>query len=469
MYALLRAIAGVALRWYYRDIQVEGFERIPRHRPLLLVVNHPNALVDALLVGWVMPRRVLITAKSTLFANPLANVLLRVLGVLPLRRTSDEARAGQQPDPARNRDTFRAVHEALRDGGVVLIFPEGKSHDEPSLAPLKTGAARIALQARAEAAGSRLRDLAILPIGLTFERKDAPRSRVLVQIGEPILVDSWQQSSDAPPADALTVEIDARLRAVTTNYASTDDAARAVRLASLVVALFDAVPDARMQARGLGTEAIIARRIDDLTRRVRNADDALRARADRLVRRLDAVQQVAANHGLLVEDLGISLAVRDGARFIAREGWTLLVGGPFALWGRVNHWLPFRAARLVAARSVESAADPAMRTLIAGVAFVSMSYLVQTLIVALVFGRLVALCYVASLPIAADINFWLSERLRRTLRRARAYVVLRRDPALRRRLEAELATLREDVIDFERALTSVPSSVSAYGTIGGGR
>ncbi len=137
-----------------------------------------------------------------------------------------------------------------------------------------------------------------------------------------------------------------------------------------------------MQARGLGTEATIARRIDDLTRRVRDADDALRARADRLVRRLDAVQQVAANHGLLVEDLGISLAVRDGARFIAREGWTLLVGGPFALWGRVNHWLPFRAARLVAARSVESAADPAMRTLIAGVAFVSMSYLVQTLIVA---------------------------------------------------------------------------------------
>ncbi len=122
MYALLRAIAGVALRWYYRDIQVEGFERIPRHRPLLLVVNHPNALVDALLVGWVMPRRVLITAKSTLFANPLANVLLRVLGVLPLRRTSDESRAGQQPDPARNRDTFRAVHEALRGGRRRVDF-----------------------------------------------------------------------------------------------------------------------------------------------------------------------------------------------------------------------------------------------------------------------------------------------------------------------------------------------------------
>ena len=55
-YALLRALAGIALRWYYRDIHVEGLERIPRHRPLILAVNHPNALVDALLVAWVVPR-----------------------------------------------------------------------------------------------------------------------------------------------------------------------------------------------------------------------------------------------------------------------------------------------------------------------------------------------------------------------------------------------------------------------------
>src|SRR3954470_18901511 len=123
MYALLRAIAGVALRWYYRDIQVEGLERVPRHRPLLLVVNHPNALVDALLVGWVVPRRVLITAKSTIFANPVAGFLLRWLGVLPLRRASDEAReAGRGAlDPSRNIETFRAVHDALAKQGTVLI------------------------------------------------------------------------------------------------------------------------------------------------------------------------------------------------------------------------------------------------------------------------------------------------------------------------------------------------------------
>jgi glycerol-3-phosphate O-acyltransferase/dihydroxyacetone phosphate acyltransferase len=451
MYALLRAIAGIALRWYYRDIQVQGLERIPRRRPLLLVVNHPNALVDALLVGWVVPRRVLVTAKSTLFTNRLAAALLRRLGVVPLYRVSDVRAAGstERLDPNRNRDTFRAVHAALKGSGTVLIFPEGKSHDEPSLAPLKTGAARMALAAResGDVAG-----LALVPIGLTFERKDAPRSRVLVQIGEPIVVDDWQAPPTGSPAEALTAEIDARLRAVTLNYPTTDDAARAVRLATMIAALFEDVPPIGVVDRGLGVETAIARRIDELSARLRLADGALRAQADQLIRRLDAVQRVATKHGVLIEDVGISMEDRRALRFAIREGWLLLIGGPFAIWGRINHWLPFRAARIVAMRSVDSAADPAMRTLVAGTAFVLVTYLAQTALVGVIWGPLIAFGYLVSLPIAADVNFFLSDRLRRAMRRARAYFRFRRDPELRARLAAELEGLRQDVIAFDRTL-----------------
>jgi glycerol-3-phosphate O-acyltransferase/dihydroxyacetone phosphate acyltransferase len=451
MYALVRAIAGIALRWYYRDIQVEGVERIPRRRPLLLVVNHPNALVDALLVGWMVPRRVLVTAKSTLFTNPLAAVLLRWLGVVPLYRASDALTPanGGVLDPQRNRDSFRAVHGALRNGGTVLIFPEGKTHDEPALAPLKTGAARMALHARD--AGD-VDGLAIVPIGLTFERKDAPRSRVFVKIGEPIFIDAWHAAAGLVPAEALTAEIDARLRAVTLNYATIDDAARAVRLASMIAALFEEVPPIGIVDRGLGVETAIARRIDDLAARLPMADDAVRAQADQLVRRLDTVQRVAKKHGVLLEDVGISLDDWRAVRFMVREGWLLLVGGPFAIWGRINHWLPFRAARLVAMQSVDSAADPAMRTLVAGAAFVLLTYLAQTAVVAMIWGPIVALCYLVSLPVAADINFLLSDRLRRAVRRARAFRRFRRDPELQQRLAAELDSVREDVLAFDRAL-----------------
>jgi 1-acyl-sn-glycerol-3-phosphate acyltransferase len=448
LYALMRAIAGTALRWFYRDIQVEGRERIPRDRPLLLVVNHPNALVDALLVVSIVPRRVLLTAKSTIFVNPLASLLLRWLGVLPLFRSSDLARDGARLDPARNRDTFRAVVAALRRGGAVMIFPEGKSHDEPSLAPLKSGAARMALEARgAEGAPT----LAIVPIGLTFERKDAPRTRVFVQIGEALAMETWQ-APEKGAAEALTTEIDTRLRAVTLNYATTDDSARAMRIASLVAAVFEDLPEVGVVDRHLGDETAIARRINDLAARIARAGANARARAEQLVQRLEALQRSAAEHGVLLEDVRISLETRRAARFVLREGWLLLLAGPFALWGWLNHWLPFRAARLIGMRSVESAVDPAMRTLVAGASLVLIAYLLQTLAVGLIWGAVPALLYLISLPLTADVNLYLRDRLRRARRRAGAFLRFQRNPELRMRLANELSALRDDIAEFDRTL-----------------
>src|SRR6185503_4390189 len=89
LYRLLRSIAGIALRWFYSRIDVQGLDRVPEGRPLLLVVNHPNALVDALVVTWTFPRRVVLTAKATLFANPFLGAFFRAAGVVPLIRQQD--------------------------------------------------------------------------------------------------------------------------------------------------------------------------------------------------------------------------------------------------------------------------------------------------------------------------------------------------------------------------------------------
>jgi 1-acyl-sn-glycerol-3-phosphate acyltransferase len=209
IYAALKWITGIALHWFYGDIRVVGKEKIPARGPLLIAVNHQNALVDSLIVGWVVPRRIAMTAKATLANNRLIAFLFRVLHVVPLRRLSDEARKakGSPIDRSRNRDAFREIVDLLRRGGAVLIFPEGKSHNEFGLEPLKTGLARLALQARDEGAITGIR---ILPLGLVFEDKGTPGTAVGARIGEIIEMDSW------PGADhsALTEEIANRLRAV---------------------------------------------------------------------------------------------------------------------------------------------------------------------------------------------------------------------------------------------------------------
>ena len=208
IYAALKWITGIALHWFYGDIRIVGKETIPAQGPLLIAVNHQNALVDSLIVGWVVPRRIAMTAKATLADNPIIAFVFRILHVVPLRRVSDEARKqnGRPVDRSRNREAFSEIINLLGEGGAVLIFPEGKSHNEFGLEPLKTGLARLALQARDEG----IKGIRILPLGLIFEDKGAPGTAVGARIGEAIEMDSWSIADHT----TLTEEIANRLRAV---------------------------------------------------------------------------------------------------------------------------------------------------------------------------------------------------------------------------------------------------------------
>jgi glycerol-3-phosphate O-acyltransferase / dihydroxyacetone phosphate acyltransferase len=460
LYRLLRFITGIALRWFYRNVSVRHAERVPRGAtPLLLVVNHPNALVDALLVGWALPRRLTITAKATLFENPVLAWFLRVAGVVPLRRASDERRrlsaaaAGStsEPRPDRNVDAFRAILDRLEHGGAVLIFPEGKSHDEPALAPLRTGPARIALQAVRE---GQAHLLAILPIGLVFERKEAPRSRVLVDVGEPLDVARWTAASGSvAEIDALTAEIDRRLRAVTLNYVSTDEATRTRGLAGTFASLLD---DPRPVGAGqaLGEEVELERRLTEAQRLLEqeSTDPVLRGRAQYLLDRLDAFERVLRVERIAIGEVAIPIERRHGARFVLRELGLLAVAGPIALWGRLNHWIPFRLARALGERDMRSRDQPAMRTILAGLVLVLLFYVLATAVVAQLTGGLIAAVYLVSLPIAADVDLRFTERMRHARRRMHVYLRFRRDPALRERLCAEHAWLTGEIGELARAL-----------------
>jgi glycerol-3-phosphate O-acyltransferase / dihydroxyacetone phosphate acyltransferase len=187
--------------------------------PVLVIANHPNSLLDPLVIFRVAGRPTRPLAKAPLFEQRFIGTLLRALGGLPVYRAVD--------DPAqmhRNEDTFHGAIAALQAGAAVQIYPEGRSHSEPGLAALRTGAARIALGAEA-GAGWQL-GLRIVPIGLTFYRKSLFRGRVLALIGEPFAIDGFRTEYEADPVNAvrlLTAEMAHRLADVTVNTAEPGD------------------------------------------------------------------------------------------------------------------------------------------------------------------------------------------------------------------------------------------------------
>jgi 1-acyl-sn-glycerol-3-phosphate acyltransferase len=429
IYAILRAVSRIALRWFYREIEVVGAERLPQTGPLLVAANHPNALIDALVIGAIVQRRLTMTAKATLLDNPAARAVLRAVGIVPLRRAADERkRAPDAPvDAARNAASFDRVVDVLHDNGAILIFPEGISHSEPELAPLKSGLARIA--ARTIETG-RIAALPIVPMGLTFERKWQPRTRILVIVGEPIVVSGNVDDAENAPA-AITARIDAGLRAVTLNFRSRDDAARVLHVATFLSALLDTTRPLHAPDPPLAETVALVRRVAAVREMLPEARPALVERIDRFLERLNAFRERLNRDRIPANELDMSLENTAGAWFTVRESAILLGAGPFALWGRINHWLPFRLARALGKRAAADPVDPAMHTVVGGLISVLFFYALQTAAVAAVGGLWWALAYLVSLPLSATWDLLYADRLRRVRRRMHTFLLFRRSPGLR--------------------------------------
>ena len=445
VYRILRALGRLALRWFYRDIEVVGMERLPERGPALLASNHPNALVDALVIGCTLRRPVTLTAKATLLENPVTRVLLRWAGVVPLRRASDVRAAGSTLDPSRNAEAFASVLDALEQGGLVLLFPEGKSHSEPGLAPLKTGLARIAVMARTD---RNLPTVPIIPVGLTFERKWDPRTRVLIHLGVPI-VDDDVASNGSDAVVSLTQRVDRGLREVTLNFRTKDEAERVLSISTILADVFDDFRPLGAPDPPLLASVRVAQRINSVVPRLHGLDSSTSSRVDGFLERLGTFEELARVNGIAVSDVQMSRATGPGLWFTVREIGLAVLAGPFAVWGRFNHWLPLRIARLVARKTSRLPDEPAMNTIVAGVALVLVFYVAQIALVARWTDWRVTTIYAVTLPLSATWDFRYADRLRRALSRVRVYLRFRREPELHHRLLDELGWLRREAVALD--------------------
>ncbi|HEV2904395.1 MAG TPA: 1-acyl-sn-glycerol-3-phosphate acyltransferase, partial [Pyrinomonadaceae bacterium] len=61
---ILCAVLRLALRIYFRRVEIVGLENVPACKPVIFVLNHPNALVDPVFLLCLAPRRVSFLAKA---------------------------------------------------------------------------------------------------------------------------------------------------------------------------------------------------------------------------------------------------------------------------------------------------------------------------------------------------------------------------------------------------------------------
>jgi glycerol-3-phosphate O-acyltransferase/dihydroxyacetone phosphate acyltransferase len=368
--ALIRWLAQALVRLYYPVRLVEDGVRIPRDRPVVFVLNHPNGLLDPIVLRVATGRAARFLAKSTLFGNPLGRLAMDAFGSIPVYRAHEAGARAQ--DTSRNEETFARCRAALGRGEALALFPEGTSHSDPQLRPLKTGAARIALSAEREAAdaGGRL-GAVIVPVGLFYERKAVFRSRVLLDVGEPLeaasLLPRYRQDERAA-VETLTDEIRARLDAVVLQAETRELLAGIARVARWTAEKRPSdEPGARDEA--LAAEHRRARELLDAYERLRARDPA----------RVEAVATEARAYARTLRHLGVrnpwglEIELIAPARVVAAVARVALAL-PLAIVGAVLGWLPYRLAGVVAPRITKDEDVLGTVKLIAGATFMFVAW-----------------------------------------------------------------------------------------------
>ncbi len=394
-HSFIRWVGRRCLRWLYRERCFVGLDRIPATGPVLLIGNHPNDIPDVLCGFLTTPRPLRYVATISGATSGASQAAYRGLGVIPVVRVRDARKMRQHglDAAAMNVDAFRAVGDALREGAIVGVFPEGGVHDGPHLGHFRAGVAKMALESTLD---GKIKGLQIVAFGVQYEAARTPRSDLLVHIGEPFSLDEWlrgataagpaggspeEESAHTPDRKAARLALGLRDRMrdallnVTRNAPTRELADARERMTAVLSALRPPAGSGGEAGLLLARAAGVQRTCGELVESTTVADVVLVAQ----------IQQIAA---AVARAGGVPASARDNARVLAAAGvpvdradaaWPtipgLIVRAPLAALGWLVHGPIFALIWRMARRSAASGAELMARACVPGLYLIFAWYL----------------------------------------------------------------------------------------------
>ncbi|WP_367916460.1 1-acyl-sn-glycerol-3-phosphate acyltransferase [Leadbetterella sp. DM7] len=176
LYRFLKVYVGIILKFFVKDIKINGMENIPADKAVMFASFHPNSFLDAILLDCIVDRPVWSLARGDAFKRDWVRDLLHKLYMMPIYRISE----GKE-NLDKNDETFEKCSEVFRNKGQVLIFSEGLCANQTGLLPLKKGTARLALQTWSEGI-----DVTVIPTALNYNQFTHTGKKIVLNFEAPI-------------------------------------------------------------------------------------------------------------------------------------------------------------------------------------------------------------------------------------------------------------------------------------------
>jgi len=437
--ATWKSFSRLVVKTFYSKFEVTGREHIPNDAGVVFCVNHVNALIDAVVLQASTDKDVRPLARSGLFKNPILKPILELIGAVPIYRRKTE-----NTDTSKNLDTFSKCYELLGKNETLVIFPEGQSHSDPYLHDSKTGVARMALGALE---ANKVEPF-VIPVGLTFVRKRAARSEVLVHYGKPIDLTIPKGTSDYDAAHLVTDRVKAGIEAVTLNAPSWKDIDLVTRLESFFSMRHGKRRTSTLKQRFQSLQRIIE------AQHLLNEYEPDKVRS--LMSKLRLFERLCAVCGINNYHLGIKYRPVLLVLYTLRTLGIVFIGFPVALWGIINSYVPFTLTGWLSRKFSKGVDQQDTAQVLIGMGVFGLFWGLQSYFVFKSFGLIWLLLYFSSILIGSAVALLLRGEYKRTLENLKVFFLFLRKKDLKTYLETKRHDLEVELAQMVRIAKRLP-------------
>ncbi|NOZ74804.1 MAG: hypothetical protein GXO90_05420 [FCB group bacterium] len=335
LYRFIKFLAIVAVRTFFNRITIRHRSRLPNSGPVIFVANHPNTMIDPMVIGYAVNRDLTYLAKSTIFKRPLNHWILSKLRLVPVFRKMDNPN-----ETAKNERTFEKCYHILEKGDAFLIFPEGVSTGEQTINKIKTGAARIGFGA--EQRNDFSLGVQIVPVGISYSDITKFRSDVTIRFGRPIELREYfdlYKKDEVRAVKEVTQHIDEALHklTLTLEYLEIESIVEAIKK---IYRQELAVELGKVKGRGVSDFSInkgLINAVEWFYRRYPEKVERFKSDLDHYLRNLNRLHVKDE----FLQPQGNSSPLAHRIRMIL----ILLAGFPLFIFGLINNYIPHKIPR----------------------------------------------------------------------------------------------------------------------------